>query len=175
MKLGCSGPKRLGGVANHSSGIADPISDIIAPILKFKPTWLQIQRQLGNGMQLSDTTAGRRIAQDLSGKIRKYQESFDSTLAEIQQSHEHKIRAALQEQANKLKQEIAEAKHDREMLKADFEKRVKADNERRRKLAEEQRSPGDWQSGLKNAAVAMGMASLAGFAAYKYLNGTTMK
>lgn len=61
------------------------------------------------------------------------------------------------------------------MLKADFEKRVKADNERRRKLAEEQRSPGDWQSGLKNAAVAMGMASLAGFAAYKYLTGTTMK
>ncbi|KAF6237427.1 hypothetical protein HO173_004317 [Letharia columbiana] len=61
------------------------------------------------------------------------------------------------------------------MLKADFEKRVKADNERRRKLAEEQRSQEDWQSGLKNAAVAMGMISLAGFAAYKYLNGTTMK
>ena len=60
-----------GEVANQSSGIADPISAIIAPILRFKPTWLQIQRQLGNGMQLSDTTAGRRIAQDLSGEIRK--------------------------------------------------------------------------------------------------------
>lgn len=134
LKLGCSGPKRLGGVANHSSGIADPISDIIAPILKFKPTWLQIQRQLGTGKQLGDTTAGQMIDQDLSREIQKYQESFESTLAEIQHSHEHKIRAALQEQAAKFGQHLAKAKFDREMLKADFEERVKADKLRRKEF-----------------------------------------
>lgn len=88
IELGCSRPKRLGGVANYSSGIVDPISDVIAQVLKFQPSWLQIQRQLGSGKHILDTTAGQKVDQDLSLEIKKTQDSFNSTLAQIEKSHE---------------------------------------------------------------------------------------
>ena len=103
IKLGCSQPKRLGGVATQSSGIVDPVSDVIVPILKFQPRWLEIQRELGSGKLLSDTTAGQNVFQDLSSKMKKMEENFDSTMAQVEKSHEASSKAALLNQAEKFR------------------------------------------------------------------------
>ena len=131
----------------------------------FKPTWLQIQRQLGTGKRLNDTTAGQMVDQDLAGKIQKYHESFDSTLAEIQQSHNHELQAALREQADEYTKVLDKAKAERKKLKADLKKRVEADEERRMKLAEEQRS--SWQVALSYAPDAVGVVSFVSLVGYK--------
>ena len=69
IKLGSSHAKRLGKVVDPSSDIVDPVSDVIAPMLQFQPTFLQIQRELGEGKDLIDTTAGQYIDRDLSFAI----------------------------------------------------------------------------------------------------------
>lgn len=52
--LGCLLPKRLARSVDPSSNTVDSISDVVMPMLRFKPTWLQIQRELAEGSQLSD-------------------------------------------------------------------------------------------------------------------------
>ena len=146
IKLNCSLPKRLGGVASQSSGIVDPISDVILPMLKYQPRWLEIQRELGCGKLLSDTTAGQKVYQNLSSKIKTMEKNFNSTMAQVEKSHEATIQAALGGQAEEHKAEITKTLAEQKALEATCE-RVKKDGDERimkaenecRQLREEER------------------------------------
>ena len=134
IKLGSSHPKRLGNVVDRSSDIADPVTDIIGPILNFQPTFLQIQRELGNGKHLIDTKAGQYVDKDLNVAIKEHIESHASAMAEAEKAYHSQLKAALSEQAASHDEELVEAKKDREALREDFEKVMKAEEERRSKL-----------------------------------------
>lgn len=131
IKLGCSDPKRLGIIADPLSRIVDPIRDIIAPVLRFKPTWLQIQRELGKGKDLHETAAGMYIDHDLSVAMVQYKQGFESTLAAFERSYEQQVKAALAEQAEAFQRNLNEAKDDKKALREDFEKVMEAQVERR--------------------------------------------
>ncbi|KAL8704636.1 MAG: hypothetical protein Q9201_002222 [Fulgogasparrea decipioides] len=134
IKLGSSHPKRLGKVVDPSSGIVNPVSDIIAPILKFQPTFLQIQRELGGGSDLIDTAAGQYIDRDLSIAIPKYKESSDSAMAQAEKTSQPQVKEALAGQAAIHDEELKRAKEDKEALREDFKKVMKPEAERHSEL-----------------------------------------
>ena len=134
IEFGSSHPKRLGNVVDPSSDIVNPVSDIIAPILKFQPTFLQIQRELGNGKDLIDTAAGQYVDRDLSIAIQKYKESHDSAMIQAEKTWHSKLKEALAGQAAFHDEQLEEAQRDKEALRDDFEKVAKAEEERRSKL-----------------------------------------
>ena len=133
IKLGSTRPKRLGAVSSRSLGTVDPISDVIAPMLRFQPTFLQIQRELGDGKKLIDTAAGQYIDRDLAAAIAKYWEILQS-LEATNEAQDEALKAALGEQAETNERQLETAKNDRNALNEDFEKVMAAEAERRSKL-----------------------------------------
>ncbi|KAL8716629.1 MAG: hypothetical protein Q9181_008405, partial [Wetmoreana brouardii] len=119
INLGSSSPKRVG-KADPSSGIVNPVSDIIAPMFKFQLTFLQIQRELGNGKDLIDTAAGQYVDQELSIAIPKHKESSDSAMAQAEKTCQPQLKEALAGQAAIHDEELEGAKKDKEALRMDF-------------------------------------------------------
>ncbi len=120
IKLGCSRPKRLGAIVDRSLNIVDPVSDIIAPMLRFRPTWLQIQRELGTGKDLVNTAAGQYVDRDLSNAIAQHKETIESALTLANESYQEQLKSALAEQAESHQRELEVAKRDKEALREDF-------------------------------------------------------
>ena len=139
INLGCSQPKRLGGVATQSSGIVDPVSDVILPMLKYQPRWLEIQRELGSGNLLSDTTAGQKVHQDLSSQMEKMQEDYKLTMIQSEKSHEATIKAALVNQAEQYSNKFKEYEAERKALEATYERVMKEREEEYKNMANEVR------------------------------------
>lgn len=134
IKLGSSHPKRLGKVVDPSSKVVDPIFGLVAPMLQFQPTFLQIQRELGEGKDLIDTTAGQYVDRDLSVAIEKYKESQGSALAEAEKTGRLQLKEALADQAAIHEKGLKEAQRDKKALREDFEDVMKAEEERRSNL-----------------------------------------
>ena len=134
IKLGSSRPKRLGKWVDPSSGIVDPGSEVIAPMLQFQPTYLQIQRELGNGKDLIETAAGQYIDRDLSFTIEKLEESYASALAEAEKTGRLQLKEALTDQAAVSEEGLEGAQNDKKALREDFVDVMKAEEERRSNL-----------------------------------------
>ena len=130
IKLGSTRPKRLGAVSNRSLGTVDPISDVITPMLRFQPTFLQTQRELGDGKRLIDTAAGQYIDRDLSAAIAKYSGILQS-LKVANEAQDEASNAALWEEAETIERQLEIARQDFKALKEDFEKVMEAEEERR--------------------------------------------
>ena len=131
IKLGSSRPKRLGKVVDPSSGIVDPRSDVIAPMLQFEPTFLQIQRELGKGKGLIETAAGQYIDRDLSFAIQQLKESHDFALDQAEKTGRPQLKEALAGQAAISEEGLKEAQRDKKALSEDFEEVMKYEEERR--------------------------------------------
>lgn len=136
IRQGSQPPKRIGSGTDHTLQTVDPISQVITPMLiKFKPTLLQIQRELGiEKLNLIDTAAGQRLDQDLEEFMSKSKAEQTSILKEAKLNHETSYAQALKEQAEINKQEYKAAKDDRDALREDFEKIREAEAERRARL-----------------------------------------
>ena len=134
IKLGCPRPLRLGAMVDRSSSILDPVSDIITPVLRFKPIWLQIQRELGKGSDLSATAVGKYVDRKLTAAIAECKESSEAALVQARESHQEAVKNALSEQAEDHQRELKKAEHDQVALREDFGKVMKAEEERRSKL-----------------------------------------
>ena len=134
IKLGSSHPKRIGKGVDPSSSIVEPVSDVITPMLQFQPTFLQIQRELGNGKELIDTAAGQYVDRELSYAIEKYKESHGSALAEAGKASQLQTKEALTDQAAIHGEELVGAQKDKKALREDFVTVMKAEEERRSNL-----------------------------------------
>ena len=134
IKLGCSRPKRLGATVDRSLNIVDPVSDVIAPMLEFRPTWLQIQRELGKGNDLINTAAGQYVDRGLTTTITQHKETIESALTEASKTYQEQFATALAEQAGDLQREVEVAKRDKEALREGFPTVMKAEEERCSKL-----------------------------------------
>ena len=130
VKLGCSRPKRLGAIVDRSLNIVDPVSDVIAPMLEFRPAWLQIQRELGKGNDLIDTAAGQYVDRGLTTTIAQHKETIESALTEASKSYQEQFATALAEQAGDLQRELEVATRDKEALREEFPTVMKAEEER---------------------------------------------
>lgn len=134
ISLGCSHPMRLGATVDRSSSIVDPISDIITPMLRFQPTWLRIQQELGKGKPLIDTEAGQYVDRELSAAIAEHKRNAESALVQAEKTFQEQVKAALASQAEDHQSELKIAKKDKVALKEDFEKVMEAEAKRRSKL-----------------------------------------
>ena len=134
IDLGCLFPKRLARSVNPLSNTVDPVSDIIVPMLRFKPTVLQIQRELAEGNQLSHTSAGQYVDQELLAIISEKTNRAESALVQAEEAPHRQLREALIKQAEALRYDVKEAENDKIALKEDFEKVRKAEAERRAEL-----------------------------------------
>ena len=134
INLGCLFPKRLARSVNPLSNTVDPIADIVVPMLRFEPTWLQIQRELAEGSQLSHTSAGQYVDQELLAIISEKTKGAESALVQAEEAPHRQLKEALTKQAKELQSDVKEAKNDKMALKEDFEKVRKAEAERRAQL-----------------------------------------
>ena len=134
INLGCLFPKRLARSVDPSSNTVDPISDIVVPMLRFEPTTLQIQRELAEGSQLSNTSAGKYVDQELLAIISEKTKGAESALVQAEEAPYRQLKEALTKQAEALQSDVKEAENDKLALKEDFEKVRKAEAERRAKL-----------------------------------------
>lgn len=134
IKLGCSHPKRLGATVGPSQGIANPVSDIIAPMLRLKPVWLKLQRELSEGNSLGDTLVGQYVDQSLSVVIAENMKSAESARVAAKESQRTQLKAVYTEQAEARQCDLKEAKKDKDALREDFEKVMETEAERRSKL-----------------------------------------
>jgi hypothetical protein len=107
LKQGC-GYKRYEN--NFSSA-----EDIVKPMLSFRPNWLQIQRELGNGRLLSDTTAGKAVDDDVAKVVAKYQERIKSIKKTMQGVGEN-LRNELDRQAEEYERDIKRLRKEKKTL-----------------------------------------------------------
>ncbi|KAG8533600.1 uncharacterized protein KY384_001340 [Bacidia gigantensis] len=133
IEPGASLSKRLSVVSSHILGTVEPISDFIATMLKFQLTLLQIQRELGNGINLIDTAAGQVIDHDLSAAIAENEETLQSIKEALNVSRKIS-KSTLEEQAIAYQVLLGVARNDRNALNEDFEKVMYAEEERRSHL-----------------------------------------
>ena len=134
IKLGCPKPKRIGAIVDEASSIVDPISQVIAPMLKYEPTWLQIQRELGTGKDLIGTLDGQYLNEELSAAVSEYMQIAKSVLQEAHASKQKTTKEMLTEEAEEYEAKLEDAQKDKEALAEDFGKVMQAEAERRSKL-----------------------------------------
>ena len=134
IDLGCAAPKRLGATVDHAANVADPIKDVIKPMLQFELTDLQIQRELAEGYDLLHTAAGKKVDKDLTAEIEERQAKAESALVQAEASHQAQVKNLLEKQAEEHQLGIKRAATDRNALKEDFSRVMKSEAERRSQL-----------------------------------------
>lgn len=134
IRLGCSNPVRVCEGINEAAKTVEPSQHIVFPMLRYKPLYLQIQRELGKGKDLIDTEAGRYIDQSLSGQIEDLQKARMETKEEYELATVEPVQAALSEQLQQNKEGISQAEQEKEALREEFTKVREAEAERRREL-----------------------------------------
>jgi hypothetical protein len=127
MNLG-SGPLK-----RHGKG-DDSAKTLIAPILKFKPTWLQIQRELGKGDDLGQTSAGQYVERDLLKAVEELQAKHKSEMEQMRTLQEERIREAIAEQAEKDEALMKEKLRETRELNRPFSKVLQEEQERRSRV-----------------------------------------
>jgi hypothetical protein len=89
---------------------------IVKPILRFHPNWLQIQRELGNGKLLGDTTAGQVVSHTVAEVIALYEAKIESYKDSLKEAQGELLKTKLAEKAEEFQQKYEKILAEKEVL-----------------------------------------------------------
>ena len=113
-------------IARHDGSIESGQA-ILRALLRRQPRVLQIQSELGSGLDISETSAGQELNRDMMERIARHQEEVRALMVEIDEAskvRDLEARRELDEERAKLQAEIARIQRDSRNLATGYKEAI---------------------------------------------------